>query len=188
MIRTEHHEGALRALHATLIRARAMSYKCAEAELAALLDNIEYLVCLILSTRDETETFRAFIKEIAERFQCAWALQQLDAAASASVAPLDAARGVGGSETMADAIEILHAYVRGHVRVDVFAKRFTSIWHALRNSGGLANEPVHVQRGLDVVFTSIDQFETDCVKGTAMASRESILFAEARAILSVLSS
>jgi hypothetical protein len=90
--------------------------------------------------------------------------------------------------TSYDAINVMREYVVGSTDVEAFSARYVLMWKALRDSGQMAREPHHVQRGLDVIFTALDSFETDVGNGQELKQRESILSAEVRAVLSVLHS
>ncbi len=79
MIRPEKLPNAYYALHGIIIRARAMANERASGnDLADLLDAAEMLPRLIASERDETDTFRQYLAEIASKRRCAFVLQRFD--------------------------------------------------------------------------------------------------------------
>lgn len=80
MIRNDKLNNELCALNAVLIHARALSQEGTAKQIYGLLDSAEYLPRLIAAPEDETETFRAMIADIADRYGCAYALQRFDEA------------------------------------------------------------------------------------------------------------
>lgn len=90
--------------------------------------------------------------------------------------------------TSGTALDLMHHYVVGKLDSTGFCARYLPLWRELRDSGQMAREPAHVQRGLGVVFTAIDSYDTESTDGPDNKQREAILFAEVRAVLSVLSS
>ncbi len=82
MIRVEKLPNALYALQGVLIRARSMAYEGAPGrEIADLLDTAEMLPRFIASETDETENFRQYLAEIAEKHKCGFVLQHFDESA-----------------------------------------------------------------------------------------------------------
>lgn len=68
MIRAEHQRGALKAINAIFVRARAAAYEGDTEDMAEVFDVAEYLPCLMLETRDRTDEFRGQLVDLAERF------------------------------------------------------------------------------------------------------------------------
>jgi len=90
MITPDKLPNALYALQDVLIRARSLANEPAKAkELAALLDYAEHLPRLIANQTDETNNFRAILKDVGDRYQCVFVLQRYDEPAWGAV------RGVG---------------------------------------------------------------------------------------------
>ncbi len=84
------------------------------------------------------------------------------------------------------AIDLMRDYVAGVIGVKEFSANYIRLWRALRDSGQIMREELHVQRGLGVVLTSIDAFDTDVSNEDEVKQRELILFSEVRAVLSVI--
>jgi hypothetical protein len=79
MIKPEKLPNALYALQGVLVRARAIAYEGTPVrELADILDTVEMLPRFIASEKDETDTFRQYLEQIAEKHKCAFVLQRFD--------------------------------------------------------------------------------------------------------------
>lgn len=82
MISNAKENGALRAINAILFLCRSLAYETQQNQLADILDTAEYLPLLMLKDEDETETFRAQLVGLAEKYPSfALALQRFDASA-----------------------------------------------------------------------------------------------------------
>lgn len=77
MIKSEKVPNAFYALQGVIIRARLMALTSSEG-VADLLDYAEMLPRFIASDEDQTEKFRAYLDEIAERYKCAYVLERFD--------------------------------------------------------------------------------------------------------------
>jgi len=81
MIGQRKQQSALRALHFILTRARWMAGESGQSELAALLDQAEYLPQLMADHEDRTEDYRTALVDIAERYSaCSHAVMLFDEA------------------------------------------------------------------------------------------------------------
>ena len=84
-------------------------------------------------------------------------------------------------------LALMRDYVAGTVACDEFCENYLEGWRSLRDSGLMRHEAIHVQRGIDIVLTAIDSFDTDTTDGQDPTQREAILRAEVRVVLSLLS-
>ena len=79
MIAQDKLDNALYALQGVLIQARALAYESGDPKvIAGLLDCAEHLPRLIARTSDETQSFRAMIEGVAEKYRYPYILQRFD--------------------------------------------------------------------------------------------------------------
>lgn len=70
---------ALYALQGILIQARALAYESGDPKvIAGLLDCAEHLPRLIARASDETDSFRAMVEGVAQRYRYPYFLQRFD--------------------------------------------------------------------------------------------------------------
>lgn len=80
MVDTQKQRGALAAMNAVLVQARALAYEGKTAEVAQVLDVAEYLPMLMLENDDKTTEFRDQLVGLAEKYpDFQLAVQRFDA-------------------------------------------------------------------------------------------------------------
>jgi hypothetical protein len=84
MITADKQRGALRALNAVLVLARALAYDGLSADVAEVLDVAEYLPLLMLAREDRTREFRDNLEGLATKWPAfGLALERFDATTAA---------------------------------------------------------------------------------------------------------